>query len=98
MNDLDLQSTALVLIDLQKGIVGRELAPYSGELVVKTAGELADRFRRGGAAVVLVNVGWSKDFKDAPRQVVDQPIAIPSGGFPENFSELVDGLHNPAIS
>jgi nicotinamidase-related amidase len=95
MIQLDSRTTALVLIDLQKGIVGRELAPYTGEQVVKTARELADRFRRVDASVVLVNVCWSKDFKDGLRQIVDQPLAMPPGGFPEDFSELIDGLAKP---
>jgi nicotinamidase-related amidase len=29
------------------------------------------------------------------RQPVDQPFAMPPGGFPENFSELIDGLAKP---
>jgi nicotinamidase-related amidase len=95
MNDpisLDPQTTALVLIDLQKGIVGRELAPHSGANVVRVGRELAGRFRAAGAPVVLVNVAFSADFKDAPRQPVDQPMPVPPGGFPADFSELADGL------
>jgi len=88
-------TTALVLIDLQRGIIGRELAPYTGEQVVKTAKELADRFRHAGAPVVLVNVGFSKDFRDALRQEVDQPFPRPPAGLPENFMELADGLAKP---
>ncbi len=89
---LDPQTTALVLIDLQKGITGRELAPHSGADIIKKGGELADRFRQAGAPVVLVNVAFAADFKDAPRQPVDQPNPMPPGGYPANFSELVDGL------
>lgn len=95
MLTLDPQSTALVLIDLQKGIMRRELAPYSAEQVIKTSRELADRFRAAGAPVVLVNVSFSPDFKDALRQPVDQPFVPPPGGFPPDFSELVDGLAQP---
>ena len=50
------------------------------------------RFRSAGAPVVLVNVAFSPDFKDALRQPVDQPTTLPPGGFPADFSELVDGL------
>ena len=92
MNNLDPHSTALVLIDLQKGIVGRPLAPHSGPDVLKNSIALAGKFRRAGAPVVLVNVGWSPDFKDALRQPVDQPIQMPPGGFPAGFMELADGL------
>jgi nicotinamidase-related amidase len=95
MPEFDPQTTALVLIDLQKGVVGRALAPYTADQVVGTATDLAERFRSAGAPVVLVNVSFSKDFKDALRQPVDQPMAIPPGGFPEGFSELVDGLAKP---
>jgi nicotinamidase-related amidase len=95
MQNLDPNTTALVLIDLQKGIVARPLAPYSGADVLKTGSELADRFRRAGAPVVLVNVGWSPDFKDALRQEVDQPFAPPAGGLPADFMDSAEGLAKP---
>jgi nicotinamidase-related amidase len=45
--------------------------------------------------VILVNVGFSPDFKDALRQSVDQPFQAPPGGFPADFMELADGLKKP---
>jgi len=95
MQNLDPKTTALVLIDLQKGIIARPLAPYSGAEVLKTSNELAERFRRAGAPVILVNAGWSPDFKDALRQEVDQPFTLPAGGLPADFMELADGLAKP---
>ena len=92
MQNLDPNTTALVLIDLQKGVLGRPLAPHSSTDIVKTGSELANRFRAAGAAVVLVNVAFAPDFKDALQQKVDQPFTPPAGGFPADFSELVDGL------
>jgi len=92
MQNLDPKTTALVLIDLQKGVIGRTLAPHSGTDIVKTGSELALRFRAAGATVVLVNVAFAPDFKDALQQKVDQPFTPPAGGFPADFSELVDGL------
>src|SRR6201985_2168487 len=92
MLELDPKTTALVLIDLQKGIMRHELKPYPADRFTKAGSTLADTFRKAGAPVVLVNVGFAKDFKDALRQPVDQPFAAPPGGFPENFSELIDGL------
>jgi len=88
-------TTVLVVIDIQKGVIGRELAPYTGAQVVNAVQELAKRFRRAGSPVVLVNVGFSKDLKDVLHPEVDMPAAIPPGGYPENFSELVDGLAMP---
>ena len=95
MIKLDAATTALVLIDLQKGIVSRATAPYSGAEVLKAAIELTVRFRQAGATVVLVNVAFSPDFKDALRQPVDQPPILPPGGFPAGFTELADGLAQP---
>jgi nicotinamidase-related amidase len=95
MNNLDPHSTALVLIDLQKGIVGRPLAPYSGPAVLKNGIALARKFRQSGAPVILVNVGWSHDLKDVLIQPVDQPTQIPTDGFPPGFMDLADGLAEP---
>src|ERR1700733_6359578 len=95
MLELDPKTTALILIDFQKGIMGHGLNPLSADQVTQVGSALADTFREAGAPVVLVNVGFAKDFKDALRQPVDQAFAAPPGGFPENFSELLDGLAKP---
>src|ERR1700744_1632022 len=95
MHHLDPKTTALVLIDLQRGVMARPCAPHTAANVLKTAMELADRFRHAGAPVILVNVGWSPDSKDALRQPVDQPFQTPPGGLPPDFMELADGLAKP---
>lgn len=92
MAPLDPRTTALVLIDLQKGILARQLGPRSGAEVVETAKGLAGRFRQAGALVVLVNVAWSGDLRDVLAQPVDQPMPRPTEGYPADFSELADGL------
>ena len=73
-------------------MASRPWAPHSAADVLKTSIELASRFRQAGAPVVLVNAGWSPDFKDALRQPVDQPFPPPPGGFPAGFMDLVEGL------
>jgi nicotinamidase-related amidase len=92
MITLPAASTALILIDLQKGIVAHQLAPYSGEAVLAKGKELARRFRVAKAPVVLVNVAFAPDFSDALKAPVDQPMQASPGGFPEDWSELADGL------
>ncbi|WP_075182018.1 hydrolase [Pantoea sp. 1.19] len=64
-------STALVLIDLQQGILPFAGGPIDGQQVVSRAAALADAFRARQATVVQVRVGWSPDFADAPKQPVD---------------------------
>lgn len=48
--------TALVLIDLQKGIAGMPTVPYAADDVVERGARLAAAFRERGLPVVLVNV------------------------------------------
>jgi nicotinamidase-related amidase len=89
-------STALILIDLQKGIVGMPTSPYSGEAVLAKGKELARRFRAARAPVVLVNVAFALDFSDALKMPVDRPLPLPPGGLPEGWTELADGLAEPS--
>lgn len=95
MIDIDSRTTALVLIDLQNGIVGTPAAPRSGTEAAQAGNGLAKRFRAARAAVVLVNVAFAADYADAPRQPVDQPARRPEGGLPPEWSRLVDGLAEP---
>jgi nicotinamidase-related amidase len=95
MPDLDPRSTALVLIDLQKGIVGMPLAPRSGNDVLATSRGLAERFRGAGAPVVLVHVAFAADLADAPGRNVDQPMQPPQGARPTDWSAFVEGLVGP---
>ena len=92
---LDPKTTALVVIDLQKGILGRETAPRPASQIVDGARAAAARFRAAGATVVWVTVRWAADFADALRAPVDEAMARPAGGFPPAFSELADGLAEP---
>ena len=94
---LNAKTTALVLIDLQKGILGRPLAPHSGEQVFAGATRLSERFRAAGALVVRVRVSFSAGGVDALRPPVDQPFdfaAMPAGWdeFPDHPEQHGDLL------
>lgn len=73
MSDLSLdpKSTALVLIDLQKGITHYSTAPYSGPEVIANAVRMAERFRAAGATVVLVRVAFAADGSDRLQTPTD---------------------------
>jgi nicotinamidase-related amidase len=76
--------TALIVIDLQKGIVGLPTAHPTNE-VVKQASELADAFRRHGLPVVLVNVdGGAPGRAEQTRSSRD---------FPAGWTDLVPELN-----
>lgn len=92
---IDPRTSALVLIDLQNGILNMPLAPRSGAEVLATSQAVAQRFRAAGSTVVLVNVGWSADYADALHQPVDNPTVRPAGGMPAGWSELAEELTAP---
>jgi len=72
--------TALVVIDLQKGIVAYPTVHPIGE-VVKRARSLADAFRHRGLPVVLVNVaGGAPGRTERPRN---------SESFPAGWTDLI---------
>jgi nicotinamidase-related amidase len=77
--------TALVLIDLQKGVVSLPTA-HSAQEVVQKASALAGAFREAGLPVVLVNVTGG-----APGRTEQQP---PGGAQrPVGWTELVPELN-----
>ncbi len=92
---LDPRTTALVLIDLQKGITGPGRAPYASEDVVAKGKALAERFRAAGSPVFLVHVHWAKDYSDTLKQPVDEPAQLPADGLPEGWNDFADNLKQP---
>ena len=92
MNNLAIDSskTALVVIDLQKGIVGFPTVPHAPALVVKNAAALAAASRVQGLPVFLVRVTPSPDGKDALQPLADAPRRMPS--LPPDWAEIVPEL------
>lgn len=78
---INAEKTALVIIDLQKGIVDRDTMPYSTVKVIQNASRLANAFTGKGAFVVLVRV-TSVDGLDMLRPKADlkmNPLQRPEG-------------------
>ena len=76
-------TAALVVIDLQKGIVGLPTVHPASDIIARTA-QLARAFRERGLPVVLVNVtGRAPGRTDA---------GAPKFSFPADWSELVPEL------
>jgi nicotinamidase-related amidase len=97
---LDPRTTALVVIDLQKGIVQRPLVPRSASQVVEKAAELGRHFGKVGGTIVLVHVSFSDNAADRLNQPVDAPMQGPPGGMPAEFSEFapeIGSLHADVI-
>ena len=77
-------NTALLVVDLQKGIVGAALAQPIGP-VLERAQALTRAFRAAGLPVVLINVtGGAPGRTEQPRPNM--------GAFPQDFAEFVPEL------
>ena len=89
---IDSKTSALVLIDLQKGITARTTAPHSSDTVVKNAARIAERFRTVSATVVLVHVDYLPDLRDMLFPEADAPFRTKdSPPLPKDWAEFVPG-------
>lgn len=88
---LDPKTTALVVIDLQKGILPYAGGPHSAQQVLDKATELKTRFNTLGAPVFMVRVGWSATFDEALKQPVD--ASAPAASLPDNWWEFPEQLN-----
>ncbi|NMP22475.1 hydrolase [Sulfobacillus sp. DSM 109850] len=86
--ELNPQKTALVVIDLQKGIAGMPTAPHSAADVIRRTAQIADHLREVGGFVVLVHVGPSPDGKDALHPITDN-APLRSGNPPADWDQFV---------
>ena len=89
--NLDPATTALVLIDLQQGILPYAKAPRDAGAVLAQAVALVAAFRQVKSPVVRVKVGWSADGGDALKATVDAPN--PPGALPPDW--LADPVELP---
>ncbi|MFE9633643.1 hydrolase [Streptomyces sp. NPDC006463] len=79
------EATALVLIDLQRGILDLPITRPATDILKKGIA-LAEAFRARKLPVVLVKVAWSPDGGDLPTANVDRPG--PAAAPPAAFSEI----------
>ena len=82
---LDPTTTALILIDLQHGIVGMPTSPHPASSVLEKAASLARAFRRSIAPVIYVRV----DLADRLPVQADRSHSDPHNPPPPIASELV---------
>jgi nicotinamidase-related amidase len=87
---LDPRSTALVVIDLQRGVATTHTEPYDASAVVARAAQLTAAFREHGSTVVLVNVDPGPNGERMPHPIADQPRQTRQ--YPADFPELMPEL------
>ncbi len=90
---IDSNKTALVVIDVQKGIfaLDRKLEPNTASQVIANVSKLVAKFRDSGIPVFLVHV-TSVDGRDMLHPVTDQQVQWGSGPRPADWSEFVEEI------
>ena len=89
---LDPRTTALVLIDVQKGVLSMPLAPHGAAQIVQNAARLGLHFDEVGALVVLVHVAFSgrrrRSAESARRRRFAGAARRPAGDWSEFAPEI----------
>lgn len=89
--NIDKTKTAIVVIDLQKGIVAMDTQPHGAKTVIENTSELLKAFRKNDMPVFLVRVAFSADGKDRLNPQADITWSG-SNKMPEDWSEIVPEL------
>ena len=89
MIELDTGTTALIIIDLQEGILSPEPVPHGRDLIVARAAEMGRAFAAAGRPIILTTTDFAAGYADAPAGQADAPWALPPEGLPPRFATLV---------
>ncbi len=88
---INIEKTAIVVIDLQKGITQMPAEPHSAKSVIENSARLIEASRKNGMPVFLVHVTPSPDLKDALHPVSE--TSFPLRGYNPEWSEYVPELN-----
>jgi nicotinamidase-related amidase len=86
---LDKTKTAIVVIDLQKGITARPTKPYSTDIVIANAAKLVTAFRKDQMPVFLVHVKTTPEIM--LKVISDETFQRPAG-MPADWADFVPQL------
>lgn len=78
---------ALLILDVQEGVLERALAPRSGGQIAAGCIDAARSARAAGLPVILGVTRWDADLVDAPKQPVDRGLPVPRGGYGPRWHE-----------
>ena len=86
----NIEKTALIVIDLQKGIVSMQTEPQPSKVVIENAVKILIKARSKNMPVFLVHVTPSPDLKDALRPVSETSYQMSK--YDSSWSEFVPEL------
>ena len=93
VNELEINKnkTAIVVIDLQKGIAAIESEPYPVKKVIENVSNLLGYIRKNNMTVFLVHVSPSPDLKDSLHPKAETTFSM--SAFNPSWSEFVPELN-----
>ena len=83
------RQSALIVIDLQEGILDPEPVPHGKAQIVARSVALAQAFAAAGMPIVLTVTDFAPGYADAPKGQADAPWTLPAEGLPPAFARLV---------
>ena len=93
MLKLEKNTTALIVVDLQHGILTPDPIPFGREQIVHRAAALGQAFEQVGSPIVLTTTNFAPGYADAPKGLADSPWALPKEGLPPHFATLVPEIN-----
>ena len=88
---IDVRKTAVVVIDLQKGIAAIPTEPYSAEAVIENSVTILQASRKKGMPVFLVHAAPSPDLKDTLKPISETSFSLSK--FDPSWSKYVAELN-----
>lgn len=89
--NIDIPKTAIVVIDLQKGIASLPAEPNTSKVVIENTAKILAEVRKNNMPVFLVHVTPSPDMKDFLRPVSETSFSM--SNFDPSWSEYVPELN-----
>ena len=93
MLTLEKSTTALIIIDLQEGILDPEPVPFGREHIVRQAAALGHAFAQAGSLIVLTTTDFAPGYADSPKGLADSPWELPKAGLPADFATLAPEIN-----
>jgi len=89
MLELNKRTTALIVVDLQNGILNPEPVPFGKDQIVTRSVSLGKAFAAAAMPIVLTTTDFAPGYADAPKGAADSPWVLPKDGLPAGFATLV---------
>lgn len=85
--NVDFKKTALIVIDLQKGVLAMPCVPHSAQVVVENSAKLMEAFQKEGSFIAVVHV--PRPDESSLNPILDDSEGASPADFPLDWDEIV---------